>query len=136
MMNSILISYNDWFCLVYLNDILIFSYTIKKHLKNLKRVLTVLKKHKLYIKTFKCIFMITMLKFCNHIIKKKRVCLMFTKINVITAWLCLKNVHEMCQFLKLMLYYWYFIKHFAKIVMSLLNLLKKTNETLKKKSFN
>ena len=105
MMNSVLISYNDWFCLVYLNDILVFLHTIKKHLKNLKRVLTVLRKHKLYIKAFKYVFIITMLKFCDHIVKEERVYLIFTKIDVITAWLCLKNVHEMCQFLKLTSYY-------------------------------
>ena len=85
MMNSVLISYNSWFCLVYLNDILVFSHTIKKHLKNLKRILTTLRKHKLYIKIFKCIFMITMLKFCDHIVERERVYSMFVKIDVIAA---------------------------------------------------
>ena len=135
MMNSILIFYNSWFCLIYLNDILIFLYTIEKHLKNLKRVLTVLKKHKLYIKAFKYVFVITMLKFCDHIIERERVCLISAKINVITAWSHLKNVHEMCQFLRLTLYYWCFIKHFAKIAAFLLNLLKKTDKALKKRKF-
>ena len=135
MMNSILIFYNDWFCLVYLNDILIFSHTIKKHLKNLKKVLTALKKHKLYIKAFKCIFIITTLKFCDHIVEEERVHSMFTKINAITAWLCFKNVHKMCQFLKLISYYWHFIKHFVKIVVSLSNLLKKIDKALKKRKF-
>ena len=84
-MNSILIFYNDWFCLIYLNNILIFLHIIKKHLKNLKKILTTLKKHKLYIKAFKCVFVITMLKFCDHIVKKEKICLIFVKINVITA---------------------------------------------------
>ena len=84
-MNLILIFYNNQFCLVYLNNILIFSHTIKKHLKNLKKILTALKEHKLYIKAFKCVFMIITLKFCDHIIKKKRIHLIFTKIDVITA---------------------------------------------------
>ena len=135
MMNSVLISYNNQFCLVYLNDILVFLHTIEKHLKNLKRVLTALRKHKLYVKAFKCILMITILKFCDHIVERERVCLMFTKINAIATWLCFKNVHEMCQFLKLMLYYWCFIKHFAKIVVFLSNLLKKTDKALKKRKF-
>ena len=84
-MNLILIFYNNQFCLVYLNDILVFSYMIEKHLKNLKKILTVLREHKLYIKAFKCVFAITMLKFCNHIVERERVCLMFTKIDVIAA---------------------------------------------------
>ena len=135
MMNSVLISYNNQFCLVYLNDILIFSHTIEKHLKNLKRVLTVLKEHKLYIKAFKYIFTIIMLKFCDYIIEREKVYSMFAKINAITAWLCLKNVHKMCQFLKLTSYYQHFIRHFAKIAASLSNLLKKINKALRKKKF-
>ena len=136
MMNSILISYNNWFCLIYLNDILIFLHTIKKHLKNLKRVLIMLKKHKLYIKAFKCIFVITMLKFCDYIVKEERVHSMFAKINAIAAWSCFKNIHEMYQFLKLMLYYWCFIKYFVKIAASLLNLLKKQIKLWERESFN
>ena len=58
---------------------------IEKHLKNLKRILTVLKKHKLYIKIFKYIFIITTLKFCDHIVEKEKVYLIFTKINAIAA---------------------------------------------------
>ena len=135
MMNSVLISYNNWFCLVYLNDILIFSHTIEKHLKNLKKVLTALKEHKLYVKTFKCIFTITMLKFCDHIVEREKVHLMFAKINVIVAWLHFKNMHKIHQFLRLMLYYWCFIKHFAKIVASLSDLLKKTDKALRKRKF-
>ena len=135
IMNSVLISYNNQFCLVYLNDILIFSHMIKKHLKNLKRILIVLREHKLYIKAFKCVFVIITLKFCDHIVEKEKVYLIFIKINAIAIWLYLKNVHEMYQFLKLMLYYWCFIKHFVKIVTFLLNLLKKTNKALKKRKF-
>ena len=41
----------------------------------------------------------------------------------------------MHQFLKLTLYYWHFIRHFIKIVMSLSNLLKKTDKALKKRKF-
>ena len=58
---------------------------IEKHLKNLKRVLTALRKYKLYVKAFKCIFVITMLKFCNYIIERKRVHLIFVKINMIAT---------------------------------------------------
>ena len=41
----------------------------------------------------------------------------------------------MHQFLKLTLYYWHFIKHFAKIAAFLSNLLKKINKALRKKKF-
>ena len=58
---------------------------IEKHLKNLKKVLTALRKHKLYIKAFKCVFAITMLKFCDYIVERERVCLIFTKIDIIIA---------------------------------------------------
>ncbi len=69
MMNSILWNSLNKFCLIYLNDILIFSDSISDHQKHLQIILSILKKHKLYAKSSKCTVEAEILKFCEHIVK-------------------------------------------------------------------
>ena len=87
MMNNVLAGYNGVFCLVYLNDILVFSQNMKEHEKHLKKVLKCLREHKLFVKPLKCEFAVRNLQFCNHIVRDEVLHLISVKIKVITAWL-------------------------------------------------
>ncbi len=69
MMNSILQNLLNKFCLIYLNNILIFFNSISDHQKHLQTVLNILKKHKLYVKSSKCTVEMKILKFCKHIMR-------------------------------------------------------------------
>ena len=71
MMNNVLAGYNDVFCLVYLNDILVFSQNIKEHEKHLEKVLKYLKEYKLFVKSLKYEFAVKNLQFCNHIMRDR-----------------------------------------------------------------
>ncbi len=46
----------SWFCLVYLDDILIFSKSKEEHEEHIRKVLNILRKHKLLAKPSKCSF--------------------------------------------------------------------------------
>jgi len=70
MMNSILQNLLNKFCLIYLNNILIFFNSISDHQKHLQIILSILKKHKLYVKSSKCTVETEILKFCKHIVKQ------------------------------------------------------------------
>jgi len=70
MINSILQNLLNKFCLIYLNDILIFSDSILNHQKHLQTVLSILKKHKLYAKSSKCTVKMKILKFYKYIVKQ------------------------------------------------------------------
>ncbi len=127
MMNSILQNLLNKFCLIYLNNILIFFNLISDHQKHLQTVLDILKKHKLYTKSSKCTVEMKILKFYKHIVKQDTLWLIFIKISVIKNWSASKIAHYIQQFLELTLYYWWFVQEFAQIAASLLNLLKKNN---------
>src|SRR6266700_7859283 len=56
MMNTILQPYLGKFCLVYLDNILIFSRTLDEHHNHVQQVLETLRKNDLYAKSSKCLF--------------------------------------------------------------------------------
>ncbi len=127
MMNSILWNLLNKFCLIYLNNILIFSNSILNHWKHLWTVLSILKKHKLYAKPSKCTVEMEILEFCEHIVRQDTLWLTSVKISVIKNWSASKTAHYIQQFLELASYYQWFVQEFAWIAASLLNLLKKDN---------
>lgn len=57
LMNRIFYDYIDWFLVVYIDDILIYSNTREEHLGHIRMVLDRLKKHQLYASPKKCSFM-------------------------------------------------------------------------------
>ncbi len=109
MMNSILQNLLNKFCLIYLNNILIFFNSILDHQKHLWIILDILKKHKLYVKSSKCTVETEILKFCKHIMRQDTLQSVFVKISVIKNWSVLKIAHHIWQFLELTLYYWQFV---------------------------
>ncbi len=109
MMNSILQNLLNKFCLIYLNNILIFFNSILNHQKHLWTVLSILKKHKLYIKFNKCTVEMKILKFYKYIMRQDTLQSVFIKILVIKNWSASKTAHYVQQFLELTLYYWWFI---------------------------
>ncbi len=127
MMNSILQNLLNKFCLIYLNNILIFFNSISDHQKHLQIILSILKKHKLYVKSSKCTVETEILKFCKHIVKQNTLWSVSIKISVIKNWSASKTAHYVQQFLELTSYYWQFVQEFAQIAALLLNLLKKNN---------
>ncbi len=113
MMNSILWNLLNKFCLIYLNNILIFSDSILNHQKHLQTILDILKKHKLYAKSSKCTVEVKILKFCKYIMKQDTLWPVSVKISVIKNWSAPKTAHYVWQFLELTSYYWWFVQGFA-----------------------
>ena len=127
MMNSILQNLLNKFCLIYLNNILIFFNSISDHQKYLWIVLSILKKYKLYAKSSKCTVEVKILEFYKYIMRQNTLQSVSIKISVIKNWSASKTAHYIWQFLELTLYYWWFVQEFAQIAALLLNLLKKNN---------
>ena len=57
--------------MVYLDDVIVFSKTIKDHLKNLRSVFDLLRKAGLKIKPSKCIFLQTEVEYLGYIFQNK-----------------------------------------------------------------
>lgn len=56
LMNQVFREYIDEFVMVYLDDIVVYSQTLEKHLEHLRKVLARLREHELYAKLYKCSF--------------------------------------------------------------------------------
>ncbi|KAJ9522563.1 hypothetical protein QJQ45_008332 [Haematococcus lacustris] len=105
LMNDILHDLLDDCVLVYLVDILIFSRTPQEHTAHLRRVLDLLRKHKLYAKLSKCEFGMDQTNFLGHIISASGIACDPAKIAAVQSWPTPTTVHEVRSFLGLANYY-------------------------------
>ncbi len=85
-MNQTLFEFLDIICLVYLNDILIFSKTRKKHVHHIQQILDKLQILKLYIKLFKCKFFKKKLFFLEYKVEKREISMKKNQVQIIRDW--------------------------------------------------
>ena len=86
-------------CLVYLDDIIIFSKTIEEHLTRLREVLTRLRKAGLKLKPRKCHLLKHSVHYLGHVLSSEGVKTDPAKIKCITEWPTPSDAKEMRQFL-------------------------------------
>ncbi|GJY11257.1 putative reverse transcriptase domain-containing protein [Tanacetum coccineum] len=111
--------------MVFIDDIIIYSKNKKKHEEQLKAVLELLKKEKLYAKFAKCEFWIPKVQFLDHVIDSQGIHVDPAKIESIKDWESPKTPTKIRQFLGLAGYYRRFIKGFLKIAKSMTKLTQK-----------
>jgi hypothetical protein len=112
-------------CLVYLDDIVIFSDTLEEHLSRLEAVLQRLVATGLKLKPSKCRFLQTRVSFLGHVVSGEGIATDPAKIEQVSRWPPPTNVKEIRGFLGLCGYYRRFISHYAEIASPLTSLLKK-----------
>ena len=56
LINNIFYDYLDKFVVVYLDDIIVYSFSLEDHIKHLKLVFKKLRQHQLFIKWKRCYF--------------------------------------------------------------------------------
>ncbi len=81
--NKILTELLNNFCVIYLNDILIFFVEKTDHINHVKQILERLRKFKLYISLKKCEFFITKVNFLKFIMFIENVSMNSSKVNII-----------------------------------------------------
>ena len=116
-------------CLIYLDDIIIFSSAFEEHLLRLASVFDRLRSAGLKLKAKKCYFARTQVTYLGHIISSKGIEPDGTKIATVTAYLTPKNTKEVKQFMGLSNYYRRFIPAYAQIAEPLHRLLRKTSKS-------
>ena len=102
-------------CLVYLDDIIIFSETIWKHLQCLAEVFSCLRDAKLKIKPSKCHFLRQSVHYLGHVISQRGMETDPDKVRAIANWPTPISSKGLQQFLGLASYYRRFVKGFAHI---------------------
>ena len=122
-MEECLGDYNMTICVIYLDDLIIFSDTFEEHLRRLDVVLTRLKKCNLKLSPEKCFFIQDKVPFLGHIVSENGVETDPSKIDKIRNWPTPTNADELRSFLAFCGYYRRFIKDFSKITRPLADLL-------------
>lgn len=111
-------------CLVYLDDIIVFSATFKQHLEDLRKVFTALSDANLTLKTSKCNFCRSELKYLGHLVTSEGIKPDPALVETIIKFNQPTSIKEVQSFLGLTGYYRRFIKNYARISEPLLKLLR------------
>ena len=86
LMNHIFASYLGMFVYVYLDDIIIFSDSIKEHVNHVRIVFDILRKEKLYLGPNKMQFFAEELKILGHVIDNKGISMDPHKVDKVLNW--------------------------------------------------
>ena len=113
-------------CLVYLDDIIIFSKTIEEHLTRLREVLSRLRTAGLKLKPRKCHLLKQSVHYLGHVLSSEGVKTDSAKIKCITEWPTPSDAKELRQFLGLASYYRRFVRGFARMASPLHSLSEKS----------
>jgi len=125
LMDLVLSGLNFEVCLVYVDDVIVFSITPEQHLERLEMVLKRFEGANLKLKPSKCHLMQTEICFLGHMISKDGIAADPEKIRLILDWPTLGNLREVRSFLGLAGYYRRFVHNFSDIASPLHNLTKK-----------
>eukprot|EP00117_Sycon_ciliatum_P034902 scpid20142/ scgid26552/ Retrovirus-related Pol polyprotein from transposon 17.6; Protease; Reverse transcriptase; Endonuclease len=122
LMSAVLRGLQWQMCLVYLDDIIVFSKTFDEHLERLEAVFQRLLEAGLRLKPSKCHLLRTEVNFLGHVVTKDGVRTDPDKIETVSEWRCPKNVAEVRSFMGFCGYYRRFVKDFASISRPLVKL--------------
>ena len=115
LMHDCLGELNMNWCIVYLDDIIIFSDTKEEHLKRLEAVFQKLSAAGLKLKPSKCFFFRKEIEYLGHVVSGKGISTNPKKIEAVSKWPTPKTVYDVRSFLGFVGYYRRFIKNFSRI---------------------
>ena len=115
LMNDCLGDLNMNWCIVYLDDIIIFSDTKEEHLKRLEAVFQKLYAAGLKLKPSKCFFFREEIEYLGHVVSGKGISTNPKKVEAVAKWPTPKTVYDVRSFLGFDGWYRRFIRDFSKI---------------------
>jgi hypothetical protein len=92
MMNKVFMEYLDKFIVVFIDDILVYSWNEGEHEGHLRLVLQKLRDHKLYAKLSKCEFYLKQVAFLGHVISKGGMSMDPRKVQDVLSWEAVRDV--------------------------------------------
>ncbi len=123
--NNIFQNYWNHFCIVYINDILIYNLNKRKHVKHVLKILRRLKKKDLQLNINKCAFEVKKILYLELIINTQNVKMNLEKMQTIINWKILESIKKILFFTKFANFYWRFIENYSRKIKSLIQLTQK-----------
>ena len=133
--NETLKSYIDVFCVMYLNDVLIYFENEQQHWEHVRLMLKTLLRYRLYVKLKKCEFNKEKIIFLDFVVERNDIQMKRSRINVIVDWFEFESAKNIIIFLDFAEFYKRFVKEFSQIVTSLTNLTRDTKKEESRSSF-
>ncbi len=124
-MNDVLFDYFHQFCQIYLDDIIIYSKTLKKHKRHVWLVLHRLRETDLQMNINKYKFHVQKIFFLKLLLFIEELKMNLRKVQAVIEWSTFTNLTQMQFFVDFCNFYRRFIKNFSKIVHSLIQLTQK-----------
>lgn len=127
-MDNVLRGLQGIHCLVYLDDIIVYSNSLPEHIEKLRKVFDRLRKTNLKVTLDKCEFLRKEVLYLGHTITKNGLMPNSDKIKAVINFPLPRTTTEIKSFLGLVGYYRKFIKDFAKLTQPMTSCLKKKNK--------
>ncbi|CAG2254128.1 Retrovirus-related Pol polyprotein from transposon 17.6,Retrovirus-related Pol polyprotein from transposon 297 [Mytilus edulis] len=133
LMETVLRGMTFKFCLIYLDDIIVFSKTFNEHIEHLRDVFVKLRDAGLKLHPQKCSFAQREINYLGHKVSNEGIAPDKSKIDAITQYPVPRKLKDLRAFLGLSGYYRKFVQNYAKIAAPLYALTKKNCEFLNTK---
>ncbi|XP_028556926.1 uncharacterized protein LOC110109044 [Dendrobium catenatum] len=124
MMNEILKPFLGKFCIVYFDDILVYSSDRQQHLQHLKLIFEILKEQRLFVNLPKCELAMSQVKFLGFVISAEGIHMDPQKVAAIRDWPPPKSLFDIRSFHGLANFYRKFIRNFSIITAPITDCLK------------
>ena len=139
MMNIVLHDLVDRICVVYIDDILIYSKSKEEHIKHIKLILDRLREYNLVACLDKCRFCVDKVEYLGFTVSKDKVEPQVEKVKCIVEWPVPQTQSEIRSFLGLCNYYRRFVKNYTEVADPLICLMNSKLfewQDIHQKSFN
>lgn len=131
-MNKALIGLVDVTCIVFLDDILVFSKTEEEHVGHVKEVLSRLREADLFVHLDKCEWHSRRTEYLGYIISPEGVSMDLARVKTIQEWPVPRTVRDIRVFIGFMNYYRRFIAGFSRLALPLTKLTQKAPNSARK----
>jgi hypothetical protein len=122
--NRALAGYTDVFCVIYLDDILIFTKKGEDHWDQVRQVLDRLRQYSLFVNLRKCVFATQAVEFLGFIVRPDGVEMDPRRVEAVVHWPTPISFRDVQIYLGFANFYRRFIKHFSVIARPITDLLK------------
>ncbi|KAA3484038.1 Transposon Ty3-I Gag-Pol polyprotein [Gossypium australe] len=128
LMDYVLLAFIGKFCVVYFDDILIYSNSLDEHVLHLKYILEVLRKETLYANLKKCTFCTNKVVFLGFVVSSDGIEVDQEKVKAIRGCPRPTSISQVRSFHGLASFYKHFVANFSTLAVPLTSVIKKTKQ--------